>query len=265
MSDSFERRADLGRGRGGRSKIAALLLASSLAVLVAFLILSTSASAISFTIRVSVRVGRSGPFEPFLSVPVNTTVTVRAVVTPTPTHGFLIRILRQVKGGQVEAAKVCIGHLVIPADKPVCSKVGSRSKPVTITYTAIYQTYSGRTTIATSAPATVTWVAPVAPSPYYVFVLTNVASPGNIFVGTLTAVQGKLTCDFTDGGQCADAGGADVPVTYTENLGPYATCAEATDAYDAAATNPHPAFGGEKVFIFGNSYFIDNKGMWCSP
>jgi hypothetical protein len=239
-----------------------LLLASSLAALVAILIVSTSASAISFSIRVSVRIGRSGPFEPFLRVPADTTVTVQAVVTPSPLHGFVIRILRQATGGELGAARVCVG--TVPPDKPVCSKVVSRKNPVTITYTGILQTYSGRTTVATSAPATVTWVAPVAPSPYYVFVLTNVASPGNIFVGPLSGVQGKLTCDFADGGNCAAAGGADVPVTYSENLGPFATCAEATDAYDAAAMNPHPAFGGEKVFIFGNSYFIDNKGSWCT-
>ena len=109
-----------------------------------------------------------------------------------------------------------------------------------------------------AAPAT---AAPAAP--YYVFVLTNVASPGNIWVGQVSDLAGKDTCDFTDGGLCADAGGQNVPVTYTENLGPYPTCATATAAYNAAAMSPHPAFGGEKVYIFGNSYFIDDMSGWC--
>ena len=101
--------------------------------------------------------------------------------------------------------------------------------------------------------------------PYYVFVLTNVASPGNIWVGQVSDLAGKFTCNFTDGGLCANAGGQNVPVTYTENLGPYPTCTAATVAYNAAAMNPHPAFGGEKVYIFGNSYFIDDMSAWCVP
>jgi len=103
-----------------------------------------------------------------------------------------------------------------------------------------------------------------APTEYYVFILTNVASPGNIWVGSLSSVAGKFTCDFVDGGLCAGQGGSNTPVTYTEQLGPYATCPLALAAYSKAAMNPHPAFGGTKVYIFGGSYFIDNMSNWCS-
>ncbi|MFG2909312.1 hypothetical protein ACGF13_30130 [Kitasatospora sp. NPDC048286] len=106
------------------------------------------------------------------------------------------------------------------------------------------------------------------PSPsagaYYVFLLTNV-SGGNVLVGSLDDVQGKRTCDFADGGLCADAGGQDVPVQYTAELGPYPTLVDAQAAYCANATNPHPGPGaaGTKVDIFGGSYWTDNIGFGC--
>ncbi|MGW3040845.1 hypothetical protein ACWC9T_12525 [Kitasatospora sp. NPDC001159] len=109
---------------------------------------------------------------------------------------------------------------------------------------------------------------PSSPSPaaaYYVFILTNVADPGNILVGTFDDVSGKRTCDFIDGGQCADAGGADVPVQFTTKLGPYPTLQDAQAAYCANAANPHvgPGGAGTKVDIFGGSYWADNISFSC--
>lgn len=97
-----------------------------------------------------------------------------------------------------------------------------------------------------------------ASSSYYVLLLTNVED--NVYVGTEASLQGVNACDLPDGGPspCSD------PVTYTVQLGPYATCAQATAAYNAAATDPHPAFGGTKVYIFGGSYFIDDMSSWCA-
>ncbi|MFE7526558.1 hypothetical protein ACFU7Y_12615 [Kitasatospora sp. NPDC057542] len=99
---------------------------------------------------------------------------------------------------------------------------------------------------------------------YYVFLLTNV-SGGNVLVGSLDDVQGKRTCDFADGGLCADAGGQDVPVQYTAELGPYPTLTDAQAAYCANAANPHPGPGavGTKVDIFGGSYWTDNIDFSC--
>jgi hypothetical protein len=101
---------------------------------------------------------------------------------------------------------------------------------------------------ASSPPTSGTW---------YVFILTNVASPGNIWIGQLSDfVAMPDTCDWTDGGQCPP----DVPVTYTEPVGPV-SCQDAVQAYQDQATSPHAAFGGEKVYIFGNSYFVDNLDL----
>ncbi|MCU7827262.1 hypothetical protein [Kitasatospora sp. DSM 101779] len=118
-------------------------------------------------------------------------------------------------------------------------------------------------------PTTPTQTPPGTPSAsaiqYYVFLLTNV-SGGNVLVGTLQDVMGKRTCDFVDGGLCADAGGADVPVQYVAKLGPYPTLTDAQAAFCAAATNQRPgppAAGGTKVDIFGGSYWIDNISFTC--
>jgi hypothetical protein len=102
-------------------------------------------------------------------------------------------------------------------------------------------------------------VAATAADSYYVMLLTNVED--NVYVGTETSLQGVDACDLPDGGPspCSD------PVTYMVELGPYATCTDATAAYNAAAMNPHPAFGGTKVYIFGGSYFIDDTDYWCTP
>ncbi|MFD8708702.1 hypothetical protein ACFV1W_40010 [Kitasatospora sp. NPDC059648] len=99
---------------------------------------------------------------------------------------------------------------------------------------------------------------------YYVFLLTNV-SGGNVLVGSMQDVQGKRTCDFADGGLCADAGGRDVPVQFTPKLGPYPTLAAAQAAYCANATNPHPGPGGAgtKVNIFGGDYWASNIDFSC--
>jgi hypothetical protein len=98
-----------------------------------------------------------------------------------------------------------------------------------------------------------------ASDPYYVFLLTNVED--NVYVGTETSLAQTYSCDLPDGGPppCT------TPITYTVQLGPFDTCAEATAAYNAAAMNPHPAFGGTKVYIFGGSYFIDDMSYWCVP
>lgn len=106
-------------------------------------------------------------------------------------------------------------------------------------------------------------VAAGAADQYYVGLLTNVED--NVYVGTQASLNGKYTCQFADGGLCASAGGANTPINFQTELGPYATCADATAAYKAAAMNPHPAFGGTKVYIFGGSYFLDDMGTWCTP
>ncbi|MFJ2776850.1 hypothetical protein [Kitasatospora sp. NPDC087315] len=100
---------------------------------------------------------------------------------------------------------------------------------------------------------------------YYVFILNNVADPGNILIGTLQDVTGKRTCDFTDGGNCADQGGADVPLQYTAQLGPFPSRADAEAAYCANAASPHagPGGSGTKVYIFGGSYWADNVSVSC--
>jgi len=93
-----------------------------------------------------------------------------------------------------------------------------------------------------------------APGSWYVFILTNVASPGNIWIGQLSDLAARPdTCDWTDGGECPP----NTPVTYTTPVGPV-SCDAAVAAYQAQAKSPHAAFGGQKVYIFGNSYFIDN-------
>jgi hypothetical protein len=114
----------------------------------------------------------------------------------------------------------------------------------------------------TSCPATQSVDgAPPSPTatggPYYVYILTNVDSPGQIWVGTDSDLQGKNTCRFVGGGNCA-ADGSGTPVQYSRQLGPYLTLGAATQAFCGAATSPHQAFGGTKAYIFGNSYFIDN-------
>jgi hypothetical protein len=213
--------------------------------------------AVNYTVRLLVRADHTGPFERFVRVPANTPVKVRAVLTPNPGHSIAYDIvLEAYTNGKFVPFARC-------PQKPTCSHSVTSSHAGTIAFVAKALT-TGNHVLAYAGSVRATWTEPVVVSPYYVFVLTNVASPGNIFVGALSAVQGKLTCDFTDGGLCADAGGADVPVTYTENLGPFTSCADATAAYTAAAMNPHPAFGGEKVYIFGNSYFIDDQSAWCS-
>lgn len=107
---------------------------------------------------------------------------------------------------------------------------------------------------SSAAPATA-----AASAPYYVLLLTNVDN--NIYVGTETSLQSLHNCDLPDGGPppCS------TPITYTVELGPFTTCTQATAAYNAAAMNPHPAFGGTKVYIFGGSYFIDDMSDWCVP
>ena len=94
---------------------------------------------------------------------------------------------------------------------------------------------------------------------YYVLLLTNVED--NVYVGSEASLASEHSCDLPDGGPspCTTA------ITYTVQLGPYPTCAAATAAYNAAAMNPHPAFGGTKVYIFGGSYFIDDMSYWCTP
>jgi hypothetical protein len=101
--------------------------------------------------------------------------------------------------------------------------------------------------------------AAAASDPYYVLLLTNVED--NVYIGTESSLASTYACDLPDGGPppCTTA------ITYTVQLGPYATCAAATAAYNAAATNPHSAFGGTKVYIFGGSYFIDDMSYWCVP
>lgn len=112
---------------------------------------------------------------------------------------------------------------------------------------------------ATASPVARAPLSDSAAASYYVLLLTNVED--NVYVGTEASLQGVNACDLPDGGPspCSN------PVTYTVELGPYATCAAATAAYNAAAMNPHPAFGGTKVYIFGGSYFIDDMGFWCTP
>ena len=115
--------------------------------------------------------------------------------------------------------------------------------------------------------------------PYSVMLLTNVASPGNIFVGLISAVKAfKYTCKFTDGGLCAGAGGANVPVTFTMPLGTFSSCGAALAAYTAHTMGQHPAFGGQKIYFDTTpiprglltppstsvSYFIDNASKWCA-
>jgi len=102
-------------------------------------------------------------------------------------------------------------------------------------------------------------VAATAADSYYVLLLTNVDN--NIYVGTETSLQSEHNCDLPDGGPppCSTS------IVYTVEAGPFASCAAATAAYNAAAMNPHPAFGGTKVYIFGGSYFIDDMSYWCTP
>ncbi|WP_194235750.1 hypothetical protein [Streptomyces sp. CB01881] len=164
----------------------------------------------------------------------------------------------------------------LPAQAPTCPAPPAGSETPTPT--------ESPSTPATESPATESPTAesPTAESPtatptesptesatavaaYYVFVLTNVATPGNILVGTLQDVVGKRTCDFTDGGLCADAGGQDVPVQYTPQLGPFPTLQDAQAAYCANAANPHtgPGGAGTKVDIFGDGYWADNIDFAC--
>src|ERR1700722_12771290 len=82
--------------------------------------------------------------------------------------------------------------------------------------------------------------------PYSVMVMTNV-SGGNIFVGLISDVKGHFTCAFVDGGLCAGAGGANVPVTFTEPLGTFPSCAAALAAYKQHTSGLHSAFGGLRI------------------
>ena len=93
---------------------------------------------------------------------------------------------------------------------------------------------------------------------YFIFVLQNVESPGSIYVGTLAQVQGKRTCDFTDGGLCSSQGGSDVPLQYAPKDGPFPTSEAAVAAYCGKVTNVHPAFGGTKGTIYDTNYWLDN-------
>ena len=119
--------------------------------------------------------------------------------------------------------------------------------------------------------------------PYSVMILTNVASPGNIFVGLILDVKGKFTCNFTDGGLCAGSGGSNVAVTYTTPIGTFSSCSEALAAYTAHTMGQHEAFGGQKIYFDTTpiprglltppstavSYFVDNienqvGPSWCT-
>ncbi len=113
-----------------------------------------------------------------------------------------------------------------------------------------------------AVPAVTAAAAPTASSAgsYYVFTLDNVASPGNIWIGQVSDFARKAyTCNWIDGGQCPPS----VPVKYTKQLGPFPTYTQAQHAYCQEAVSPHAAFGGEKVYIFNNSYFIDNLTVSC--
>jgi hypothetical protein len=86
------------------------------------------------------------------------------------------------------------------------------------------------------SPATGSW---------YVFILTNVASPGNIWIGQLSDLAARPdTCDWTDGGECPP----NTPVTYITPVGPVA-CDAAVAAYQAQAKSPHAAFGGIELVL----------------
>ncbi|MEU1286609.1 hypothetical protein [Kitasatospora sp. NPDC005856] len=144
-----------------------------------------------------------------------------------------------------------------PTETPTESPTESPAESPTETPTATPTETPTETPTATESPS------PSAGA-YYVFLLTNV-SGGNVLVGSLQDVQGKRTCDFADGGLCADAGGSDVPVEYSAKLGPYPTLAAAQAAYCANATNPHPGPGatGTKVDIFGGDYWTSNIDFSC--
>ena len=109
----------------------------------------------------------------------------------------------------------------------------------------------------------VTWASEET-QPYYVFDLTNV-SGGNIFVGQLSAIAGLYTCHFVDGGNCANDGGADVPVTYVKLSQGYPTCGAALDYYKSIVQNQYSYLGGERVVISGTPYWIDNEQYSCVP
>ena len=69
----------------------------------------------------------------------------------------------------------------------------------------------------------------------------------NLFVGTSPA--GAHACDFEDGGNDCS-----VIVTATLLDGPYDTCQQALDAYNAGATPASGTFG-PKVTFKGNTYY----------
>lgn len=90
--------------------------------------------------------------------------------------------------------------------------------------------------------------------PYYIFVIA-VEPGGSIVVGTQADVQ-KPSCDFTDGGTCS---GNDANVQVLATLGgPYDTMAQAVAAYCSMVTGVHSAFGGNKGYINGQDYWLDN-------
>jgi len=127
---------------------------------------------------------------------------------------------------------------------------------IAVSVVALAAVMWGRWRWCVGQPACGAPVAVAAASSYYVFVLTNVADPGNIWVGQVSDLAGKNTCNFVDGGLCAGAA-APMCCHIHRNLGPYATCAAASPP-TTNRPDAHPAFGGTKVYIFGGSYFIDN-------
>lgn len=98
---------------------------------------------------------------------------------------------------------------------------------------------------------------------YAVFLLTNVAN-GSIWVGQESSLKGSLTCNFKGGGLYANAGGADVPLQYSQvSSGDYFT-------YEAAHTDFCSAISSElrdyilafgtKATIYGGDYWVDLVG-----
>jgi hypothetical protein len=106
-------------------------------------------------------------------------------------------------------------------------------------------------------------IAPAAEERYAVFLLTNVAG-GSIWVGTESSLKGSLTCNFEGGGLCANAGGADVPLQYSQvSSGDYFGYEGAHADFCSAITSEEREYilaFGVKATVYGGDYWIDLVG-----